>query len=404
MRARSGWSATTPSPRREQVLQLAEHVAVGVRVGAAPVLHRQELVLRPDGVRHDLEPGGVRVADQRRRRRRRPVGGPRQDLRLVRAEDVRVLRDLPEAGRCRHLGVRRGVTGDDVVVRPRRRAGARQLHQRHLRAQRAQVAQVGLLEGLHVDGALRLGQAGRAQGPQQRLLEAQPDAVEVGGVLGLRRHADRPAGAPARLLHQRQHLVEGRDEVAAVEDGVLLPHERQPLLGAQAAQLAEGEVLGEPAGHRDPVDELRGPALRVLGTGRHVGRPADLVLVAGHQDAVLRGHEVGLDDVRALADREVVRRERVLRPVAGGTAVAEDERGGGRRPRIGGCAGGLRRADRDGGGERQGGEGEGEQGGTTHGGLLGLGVPTVPVRTDRGATGRWTSAAQEADGTRPRSV
>ena len=65
---------------------------------------------------------------------------------------------------------------------------------------------------------------------------------------------------------------------------------------------------------------------RELGTGRHVGRRADLVLVPCNEHPVLGRHEVGLDEVGALADGELVRLEGVLGPVAAGAAVADDER------------------------------------------------------------------------------
>ena len=55
-----------------------------------------------------------------------------------------------------------------------------------------------------------------------------------------------------------------------------------------------------------------------------VGR-ADLVLVPRDQDAVLRGHHVGLDEIGALLDRQLVARERVLRPVARRAAVGDDD-------------------------------------------------------------------------------
>ncbi len=75
-----------------------------------------------------------------------------------------------------------------------------------------------------------------------------------------------------------------------------------------------------------------------------VGGAADLVLVPGDQDAVLRGDEVGLDVVGAQPDREPVRREGVLGPVAGGAAVADHERA---RAVVGhGCSPGRAEASR----------------------------------------------------------
>lgn len=53
-----------------------------------------------------------------------------------------------------------------------------------------------------------------------------------------------------------QHLLEGGDLPAAVVEGVLLAVAGDALLGAQGLQLGEGEVLGEPAGVGDAVDDF----------------------------------------------------------------------------------------------------------------------------------------------------
>ena len=47
--------------------------------------------------------------------------------------------------------------------------------------------------------------------------------------------------------------------------------------------------------------------------------------MAGDEDAVPRDDEVGLDEVCAHLDRQLVRRERVLGPVSAGAAVGDDE-------------------------------------------------------------------------------
>jgi hypothetical protein len=57
-----------------------------------------------------------------------------------------------------------------------------------------------------------------------------------------------------------------------------------------------------------------------------VGRSGDVVLVARDEDAVLRGDEVRLDVVRAHGDRELVRGQRVLGPIAARAAVPDHDR------------------------------------------------------------------------------
>ena len=100
----------------------------------------------------------------------------------------------------------------------------------------------------------------------------------------------------------------------------------QPLARAQRLELGEREVLGEPAADRSTVDRLRRPASRELRVARDVGRPGDLVLVAADEDAVLRGHQVRLDEVGALLDRDAVGLERVLGPLAARAAVGDHDR------------------------------------------------------------------------------
>jgi hypothetical protein len=57
-----------------------------------------------------------------------------------------------------------------------------------------------------------------------------------------------------------------------------------------------------------------------------VGGVGDLVLVPAHELAVARGHEVRLDVVRPLPRAQLVRRQRVLGPVARRATVADDQR------------------------------------------------------------------------------
>ena len=105
--------------------------------------------------------------------------------------------------------------------------------------------------------------------------------------------------------------------------------ERKPFPRAQGLDFGEREVLGEPPGHRLPVD---GPgALAIRKPLGDVGGAADFVLVAGDEHAVLGRDEIGLDEIRAHLDREAVGLERVLGPMAAGAAVADDQRGAGRR-------------------------------------------------------------------------
>ena len=220
---------------------------------------------------------------------RRPSAVARDQLVLVRADRVGVGRDL------RHVGRRPG----------------RQPHERVPRAL-AQLPQVAGLEGLDEHRPAEAVQRG-----QQRRLEREPERGEVRRVLGLGVDAD------ARARGERDHLLERRDPEAAVERGAA--QLRQPLPRAQRAQLGEREVLGEPAVLLAPVDRLDRPARRELRALRDVGRARDLVLVARDEPPVARRDHVGLDEVGAELDRELVGRERVLGPERGGAAVGDHD-------------------------------------------------------------------------------
>ena len=98
----------------------------------------------------------------------------------------------------------------------------------------------------------------------------------------------------------------------------------RPLDRAQGAQLGQGEVLGEPAGAQPSGDVLGGAQVRELRPRGDVGRRRQLVLVPDDQDAVLADDDVGLDQVGALLDRQLVAGGGVLGSVGGRAAVADD--------------------------------------------------------------------------------
>ncbi len=95
-----------------------------------------------------------------------------------------------------------------------------------------------------------------------------------------------------------------------------------------------------PAGDAHAVDQLGGLAVGEFGPVGHVGGgfldgargvdDGDGVFVAGDQHAVLGAHQVGLDVVGALFDGQPVGGQGVLRHVAGGAALG-DQQG------LGGC-------------------------------------------------------------------
>ena len=164
------------------------------------------------------------------------------------------------------------------------------------------------------------------QGCQQRLLEGQPDRGEVARVLGLGIDADRAPQSHSLGPGQIEDLVEGRDLVTAVEDGVLGAYGGKSLCCPQCAQLGQREIFGEPAGDGQAVGLFGGPPGRELGVGGDVGGAGDLVFVPGHEDAVTGADQVGFDVVGAEPDGQPVGLQGVFGPVTRGAAVGDDQR------------------------------------------------------------------------------
>ena len=243
---------------------------------------------------------------------------------------------------------------------PRLSLGRGQEDQRHLGTQRAvEVHEVLQLEALDVHRRVRVVQVRRTQLLDQTLLHGQPEAVEVGGVLDLRDDAGLAPGLGREPLAQLEHLGEGSHLELAVVAGVAGALGGDALDRAERLELGQREVLGEPAGELDAVDGLGGPTVGELRVVGDIRGPGDLVLVAADQDAVPGADEVGLEEVGPHPHGQLVGLERVLGPVPGGPAVADDPRLLGGEHGVRGL--GARRAVTAGGGGGGGGH-EGQSG------------------------------------------
>ena len=140
-------------------------------------------------------------------------------------------------------------------------------------------------------------------------------------MLGLGIDPDRAPGFEAPALGELDHLLQRRDLVDAVP---ALVAEGEPFLGAQRLDLCERKVLGEVAFDCLAVDHLPGaPAGKLL---RHVGGARNVILMARDQHAILGRHQIGLDEIDTIVDREAVGRERVLGPMTGRAAMADHQR------------------------------------------------------------------------------
>ena len=146
-------------------------------------------------------------------------------------------------------------------------------------------------------------------------------------MLRLRVDADRAAQLPAQPLAQPQHLLEGRHLEAAVPDACSpgASSGRRSFARRVFSSASVKSVVNHPVTGR-PSTQLRRSPGSELGVLGDVGRAADLGLVPGDEHAVLGRDEVGLDEVGAHPGGELVGGQGVLRSVAGGPAVADDER------------------------------------------------------------------------------
>ncbi len=237
-----------------------------------------------------FQPDRMRVGHQARRRIKMAVGIPRDDRAQLRADRIGVAGNLAQALRGHHPCVIERAAGDGHVVRLRRRR-VEQLQQADVRVRRtdlvAQVAQVADLEGLDLDRRrARVCMTGERR--QQQIFHRQAERAEMGAVLDLRHEADAPSAGGGFGSGEVDHLLQRDDRPAAVmRGGAPL---RQAFARTQGLQLGQGEVLGEPAGHRHAVDVAGCAARGELAPLRHVGGAADLVLVAHHQHAVAAHH------------------------------------------------------------------------------------------------------------------
>ena len=247
--------------------------------------------------------------------------------RIGRAKNVGVRRNVAQAFGRHHAGVsHRRAPGHGVPGRFVRRTD--QLQQadiaptRHLPAQRPKV---GGLEGLHQHRRAP-GVLVRDQGVEQQLFHRQAKPGEIAGVLDLRDDADQAPAAFGFGSGQRHYFIEsGHFEAAVVAGRAKL---RQAFARAQGLQLGQAEVLGEPAIDPLPVHLPACPAGGKLRPAGDIGAGGDLVLVACHQHAVARHHQVRLDGVGAVGDGAGVGRQRVLGQPGTGTPVGDHQRGG----------------------------------------------------------------------------
>ena len=119
---------------------------------------------------------------------------------------------------------------------------------------------------------------------------------------------------------QIEHFLEGRDQVEPVKFGRTAGAD---LACAQGADLGEGEIIDPP---------IIPPALDAASVGEFgvvgdIGTVGEIAVMTHHENTIGGQHEVGLDNVGALLDRQPVGLDRVFGQFAIGTAM-RDHQGG----------------------------------------------------------------------------
>src|SRR2546421_643814 len=97
------------------------------------------------------------------------------------------------------------------------------------------------LERLDEHRILLSAETGAIEDPDQRLLERQPDALEIRRVLGLGIDADHAVKAVAFTLREGNHLLESRDLESAIERRILGAQGGESLASAQGLELGKRE-------------------------------------------------------------------------------------------------------------------------------------------------------------------
>ncbi|GAB3751321.1 hypothetical protein GCM10028795_19170 [Lysobacter olei] len=162
------------------------------------------------------------------------------------------------------------------------------------------------------------------QSLEQAILKGEAQLLEMGRVLEFRDQADGAPQATGFGGDQFDHFIQrGNRELAVMGGG---PKSGKTFVDAQRLQFGEGEVFGKPPFEGLAVDNLLPAAVRELGPLSYIGRAAEFALMSGDEHSITRGHQIGLDEIRAVGDGLGIRRQRVLRTQSAGAAVGDHER------------------------------------------------------------------------------
>ncbi len=287
--AKSENTASTPSSIE---LQIFQHRIV-------PIIGSEENRLVAKRVRVQGKPRCVGVGHEARWRLKLCVGSGRHDAALIRANGARITCNLREPSRRHQVAIGpRIASGDEIEGLT---LGFIQQLNQWDRREFSQFLQVLHFERLDEHRRVRLVIAVCSERGHERRLKRKTDRTKIAGMLGFRIDADHPARLAARTARDVDDLLEGRNFINAVP---ALVAKRQPLLGAQRLDFRQRKILGKESLDRASIDRLRRPSPGKFFS--RVSRRRDVVFVPCDQHAVLRRHQVGLDEIRAVRDREFV--------------------------------------------------------------------------------------------------
>lgn len=126
-------------------------------------------------------------------------------------------------------------------------------------------------------------------------------------------------------IHQREQFAEAQHGLLPVELRAAGAELGQALASTQKRQFVPREVFGKPPGYFFSVDHLGCASIEKLGVLGNVGCGGYLILVADHEHAIARHHNVGLNSADTQIYRKFVRRPRVLGTIPRRSSMSDDE-------------------------------------------------------------------------------
>jgi hypothetical protein len=108
-----------------------------------------------------------------------------------------------------------------------------------------------------------------------------------------------------------------------------LPRPRRVRLSCpECLDFRQREIARKERGYGLSIQIARGAAIGELGTRRDVGGVVENRLMPRNQMTIARSDQIGLNEVRPELDSQLIRRQRVLRPITRSATMRDDDRRG----------------------------------------------------------------------------